>query len=77
VFSKSKTVLTPLKRDVGITPERRHRSAYAADCDVIACYDGAKLTEKHLAAVKSIRFSDLKASIMRWSGSGRSRRDGY
>jgi hypothetical protein len=46
----SKTVVTPLKWDVCITPESRHRSAAAAmtdpdpnpfsDCDVIVCYGG-------------------------------------
>jgi hypothetical protein len=42
----SKTVLTPLKWDVCITPpESRHRSA-AANCDVIVGHDGAK----HLAS---------------------------
>ena len=38
----SKTVLTPLKWDVWITPESRHRSAYAADCTVIICYGGSQ-----------------------------------
>ena|ERR1700716_3486987 len=45
-----KTVLTPLKWDVCITTESRHRSGYAADCDVIVCYDGAKVADKHLAS---------------------------
>src|ERR1700730_16017559 len=42
----SKTVLTPSKWDVCFTPESRHRSCYAADCDVIACYGGTKLVDK-------------------------------
>jgi hypothetical protein len=50
VRSGSKTVLTPLKWDVCITTESRHRSGYAADCDVIVCYDGAKVADKHLAS---------------------------
>jgi hypothetical protein len=41
----SKTVLTPLKWDVCITPESRH-----SVCDVIVCYGRAKLTDKHLAS---------------------------
>jgi hypothetical protein len=41
-------VLTPLKWDVCITPESRHRSGCAADCDVVVCYGGAKLTDRHL-----------------------------
>ena len=30
--------------------ESRHRSPYAADCDVIRCYGGAMIYDKHLAA---------------------------
>jgi hypothetical protein len=29
--------------------ESRHPVSHAADCDVIACYGGAKLTDKHFA----------------------------
>jgi len=43
----SKTVLTPLKWDVRFTPESRHRSAYAADCDVIVCYGNVKPADQH------------------------------
>jgi hypothetical protein len=32
------------------TPESRHRSATLPIGDVIVCYGGAKLTDKHLAA---------------------------
>jgi hypothetical protein len=45
-----KTVLTPLKRDVSFIPRKQTSVSYAADCDVIRCYGGAKLTDKHLAA---------------------------
>jgi hypothetical protein len=45
-------------------PRKQTSVSYAADCDVIACYDGAKLTDKHLAAVKSIRSSDLKVNTI-------------
>jgi hypothetical protein len=38
------------KRIVLHPPESRHRSAYAADCDVIRCYGGAMIHDKHLAA---------------------------
>jgi hypothetical protein len=31
-------------------PESRHRSGYAADCDVVVCYGAAKLADKHLSA---------------------------
>jgi hypothetical protein len=42
--------VTPLKWDVCITPGKQTSVSYAADCDVIACYGGAKLTDKHLAS---------------------------
>jgi hypothetical protein len=48
--SGSKTVLTPLKWDVCITPRKQTSVSHAADCDLIACYGGAKLTDKHLAS---------------------------
>jgi hypothetical protein len=47
----SKTVLTPSKWDFCFTPESRHRSGYAADCDVVVRYDGAKPEDKHLAVI--------------------------
>jgi hypothetical protein len=31
-------------------PRKQTSVSYAADCDVIACYGRAKLTDKHLAA---------------------------
>jgi hypothetical protein len=31
-------------------PRKQTSVSYAADCDVIVCYGGAKLTDKHLAA---------------------------
>jgi hypothetical protein len=31
-------------------PDSRDRSAYVADCDVIRCYGGAMIHDKHLAA---------------------------
>jgi hypothetical protein len=34
-----------------ITPESRHRSGYAADCDVIVRYGGAKPEDEHLAVI--------------------------
>jgi hypothetical protein len=45
----SKTVLRPVKWNFCFTPESRHQSGYAADCDVVVCYGGAKLADKHLA----------------------------
>ena len=48
--SGSNTVLTPLKRDFCFTPESRHRSGYAADCDTVICGGGAKPTDLHLAS---------------------------
>jgi hypothetical protein len=61
----SKTVLTPLKSDVCVTPESRHRPAPPAmtdldpdpfaDCDAIVCCGGAKLTAKHLASTNLLQ----------------------
>src|SRR5258706_14736528 len=31
-------------------PRKQASVSYVADCDVVVCYDGAKLTDKHLAA---------------------------
>jgi len=45
-------------------PRKQTSVSYAADGDVIVCYGGAKLTDKHLAAVKLIRSSDLKRRLM-------------
>jgi hypothetical protein len=46
----SKTVLPPLKRDVCFTPEKQTSVSYAADCDFVVGYGGAKPTDKHLAS---------------------------
>jgi hypothetical protein len=35
---------------VCFTPRKQTSASYAADCDVIACYGGAKPTDKHLAS---------------------------
>jgi hypothetical protein len=32
-------------------PRKQTSVSYAADCDVITCYGGAKLVDKHLAAI--------------------------
>jgi hypothetical protein len=39
-----------LKCDVCFTPRKQTSVSYAADCDLIACYGGAKLTDKHLVS---------------------------
>jgi hypothetical protein len=33
-----------------VSPRKQTSVSYAADCDIIACYGGAKLTDKHLAS---------------------------
>jgi hypothetical protein len=47
----SKTVVAPLKWDVCITPEGRHRSATLPTVDVIVCYGNVKPADTHLASV--------------------------
>jgi hypothetical protein len=44
---------------------------YAADCDLIVCYDGAQLTDKHLAS-KMIHCVDDE--IIGWLREGREQR---
>jgi hypothetical protein len=44
VSDGSKTVLTPLKWDVCITPRKQTSVSYAVDGDLVVCYGGAKLT---------------------------------
>jgi hypothetical protein len=56
----SKTVLTPLKWDDCFTPRNQTSVSAAAmtdpdpnpfaDCDVIICYVGAKVLDRHLAS---------------------------
>jgi hypothetical protein len=42
--------VTPLKWDVCFTPRMQTSVSYAADCDVIVCYGGATIHDKHLAS---------------------------
>jgi hypothetical protein len=42
--------VTPLKWDVCFTPRMQTSVSYAADCDVIVCYGGAVIYDKHLAS---------------------------
>jgi hypothetical protein len=39
-----------LKWDVCFTPRKQTSVSHAADCDVVVCYGGAKLTDKHLSS---------------------------
>ena len=39
-----------LKWDSCFTPESRHRSVCAADCNGIVCYGAAKLADEHLVS---------------------------
>ena len=54
------TVLTPLKWDFCFIPRKQTSLSYVADCDVIACYGGAKLTDKHLASKISICLTGVR-----------------
>jgi hypothetical protein len=45
-----------------VYPESRHRSGYAADCDIVICYGGAKPTDLHLAS-KVVAFDE---EIIEW-----------
>jgi hypothetical protein len=49
-FEKSIVVVTPLKWDVCLTPESRHRSATLPIAMSSSCYGAAKLADKHLAS---------------------------
>jgi hypothetical protein len=43
-------------------PESRHRSGYAADCDIVVCYGGAKPEDEHLAVIVHC----VDDEIIRW-----------
>jgi hypothetical protein len=53
-------------------PRKQPSVSYAADCDVIACYSGAKLTDKHLAS----RIVCIDEEIVTWLERREQRRRG-